>query len=361
VWVFIRNKWYIVADPLEVSAAVVSRTILGNKVVIFRGDSGVVAILDDRCPHRLVPLSLGKVRGDTLQCAYHGASFDQAGQCVHVPGQADVPGGLAVRSYPATERHGYIWGWFGDGEADPDEVPGGFAVSGDPNWFGGYGMFESIKADYRIINDNLIDITHAEFVHPESFGGAELHFYRRAEAGSEFVDRGMTFSIEQDAIHFRTHASQLGMDGGPFWRVLLCQSRGVEAWPDPIDFRMEVSWWAPSYTSFHISVKPLVEDGLPPAEIYNLHALTPETETSCHYFYRSIRNYGDDSLNEQFTAAAIAIFGQDKPILEAQQDNLAGRDLFDLRPTSFNGDRLQLEARKILMRLERTEHPALTA
>ncbi len=118
---------------------------------------------------------------------------------------------------------------------------------------------------------------------------------------------------------------------------------------------MEVSWWAPGFTSFHITVKPLVDDGLPPAEIYNLHALTPETGTTSHYFYRSIRNYGDSGLNEQFTASVGYIFNQDKPVLEVQQENIGSADLFDLRPVSLNGDRLQLEARKILMRLARRE------
>lgn len=217
---------------------------------------------------------------------------------------------------------------------------------------------ESIKADYRIINDNLFDITHAEFVHPESFGGAEVQFYRQARPGAEYVDRGMSFEIRDTSIRFRTHAAALGMEGGPLWRSMLAQSRGLKDWVEPIDFRMEVIWWAPCYTSFHITVRPTGEPNAKPVEIYNLHAAVPETTTSSHYFYRSVRNYGDASMNSAFIDAVNFVFNQDKPILEGQQAVLGARDLPDTNPISFSGDRLPLEGRRILERLlgcERTE------
>lgn len=350
---FIRNAWYIAAEPQELSKGLVSRTILGERLVLFKTASGLLRVLHDRCPHRLAPLSLGKVVGENLRCAYHGAEFGPDGRCVRVPGQAAVPATATVRSFPAIERHGYIWVWMGDPEksTDASTIPDGFAVSGDPAWIGGYGHFESIQVDYRLINDNLFDITHAEFVHPESFGGPEVQFYRKAKQGTDFVDRGMTYNIEDRAIHFRTRAEKLGMEGGPLWRGMLAQSRGLQSWDEPIDFKMEVSWWAPAYTSFHITVRPFDQPDSTPAEIYNLHAAIPETEFSSHYFYRSVRNYGDESMNKMFTDAADFVFGQDKPILEGQQRILGRQDLLDVEPVSFSGDRLQMEARKILRRL----------
>lgn len=353
---FIRNAWYIAAEPQELSAGLLARTILGERLVIFRTASGLLRVLQDRCPHRLAPLSLGKVIGENLRCAYHGAQYGPDGRCVHVPGQSAVPGAASVRTFPVLERHGYIWVWLGDAQRSGDEssIPDGFRVSGDPRWIGGYGRFESIKVDYRLINDNLFDITHAEFVHPESFGGPEVQFYRKARPGTDFVDRGMTYNIEHSSIHFRTRAEKLGMEGGPLWRGLLAQSRGVESWNEPIDFKMEVSWWAPAYTSFHITVRPFDQPDAVPAEIYNLHAAIPESEFSSHYFYRSVRNYGDASMNQAFTDAVNFVFGQDKPILEGQQSVIGERDLLDASPISFSGDRLQIEARKILARLAAT-------
>lgn len=358
---FIQNAWYIVAEPQELGpGAIASRTLLGKRLAIFRGPSGQVVAMDDFCPHRLVPLSLGKLTDKGIRCAYHGAEFGCDGACIAVPGQKIVPRLAKVTTYPVVERHGYAWVWLGDPSLASDEstIPDGFWVSGDSAWIGGYGHIESIKADYRLINDNLFDITHAEFVHPESFGGAEVQFYRNAKSGSEFVDRGMTFEIDGNAIHFRTYAARLGMEGGPLWRSLLAQSRGLQEWLEPIDFRMEVSWWAPSYTSFHITVRPADEPHAPPVEIYNLHAAVPETETSSHYFYRSVRNYGDQSMNQMFIDAANFIFGQDKPVLEGQQAVLGRRDLLDVNPISFSGDRLQLEGRRILSSLLAAEKRA---
>jgi vanillate O-demethylase monooxygenase subunit len=349
----VRNAWYIAAEPLELNAGLVSRTILGERLVIFRTAGGALRAFQDRCPHRFTPLSLGKVVGENLRCAYHGAEFGADGRCARVPGQSAVPGAVAVRSYPVLQRHGYIWVWLGERDRASDEstIPSGFSIGEDPNWTGSYGRFESLQADYRLINDNLFDITHAEFVHPESFGGPEVHVYRSARAGSEFADRCMTYQIESESIHFRTSVENMGLEGAPFWRAMLAQSRGVPNWEAPINYRMEVSWWAPSYFSFHVIVRPHDEPDAPPAEIYNLHAAIPETEFSCHYFYRAVRNYGDPSMNQMYADAANFVFSQDKRIIEAQQAVIGAKDLFDESPISFRGDRLQLQARQIIARL----------
>ncbi|MEL7030323.1 MAG: aromatic ring-hydroxylating dioxygenase subunit alpha [Pseudomonadota bacterium] len=327
---------------------------MGSACLSFRTDGGEVRALQDRCPHRMAPLSLGKVDGDKLQCLYHGAQFNGVGRCVAIPGQSDDPGpGYKVDAYPTAEQYGYIWVWMGD----PDKMsevrpPMTFAPCDDQSWIGGYGRFEGIKAGYKLINDNLFDITHAEFVHPESFGGEEVRFYRDAQPGADFVDRAMTYDVHDEEIVFRTAAVRLEKEvRGPLWAMLLAQSRGLETWDDPIKFQMEVRWNAPCYTSFHISVWPVDEPDSEPAQIINLHAAVPETATSSHYFYSSLRSYGDESMNESFTDAAAFIFGQDKPILEGQQANIGNEDLFDLSPKSFRGDRLQLEARRILDRM----------
>ena len=350
---FVSNAWYIIAEPQELeNEAIVARTVLGKRLAIYRGRDGAIVAMEDRCPHRFAPLSLGKITDRGIQCAYHGAEFAANGQCVAVPAQKNPPD-ATVDTFPVVEKHGYVWGWLGDPELSGDEssIPDGFWVSGDPAWIGGYGHMESIKVDYRLINDNLFDITHAEFVHPESFGGEEVQFYRDAKRGTGFRDRGMTYEVGDNHIVFRTHAAALGQEGGPLWRSLLAQSRGLDDWPEPIDFRMEVYWWAPVYTSFHITVRPIDEPDADPVEIYNLHAAIPETEASSHYFYRSVRNYGDASMNAPFIEAAQAIFEQDKPVLEGQQEVLGARDLLDEDPISFRGDRLQLEGRRILNEL----------
>jgi vanillate O-demethylase monooxygenase subunit len=172
---FLFNAWYIAAELSELELRPLGRTILGKPLVIFKSENGTVAALDDRCPHRLVPLSLGIVRGENIRCAYHGAEFGTDGVCAAVPGQRTAPTQVRVRTYPLLLRHGYYWVWMGDPEKSSDEstIPGGYQVCDMPGWVGGGGHFESMKVDYRLLNDNIIDITHAEFVHPETFGGQE--------------------------------------------------------------------------------------------------------------------------------------------------------------------------------------------
>lgn len=345
---YISNTWYIAAEPQEVTERPLARTILGRPLAIFKTQSGRIAALDDRCPHRFAPLSLGRVIGEHLRCGYHGAEFNCEGTCVGVPGQSIIPPKAKVTSYPIVQKHGYIWIWLGDpaGAADQTTIPDFLFRSNHPAWDGGYGHFESIRANFNLINDNLFDITHAEYVHPESFGGEEMRLYRNAKPGTDYVDGQMTWAAGERDIVFRMRSLNM-QTGGPFYRWMVATSLGRDSYPDPIDLDMEVSWAAPSYTSFLLNARPA---GLPRdagAEVCNMHAITPETESSSHYFYRSVKNYGDSSLATAFVAGVKAIFDQDKPLLEAQQGRIGNVDLFSLQPVFFGGDMLQQRARKI--------------
>ncbi len=89
---FVRNCWYVATwSHLLPAGAVLGRQILDEPVVLYRTDSGRLVALEDRCPHRLAPLSLGRVRGEALQCMYHGLTLDPAGRCTRVPGTDRIP------------------------------------------------------------------------------------------------------------------------------------------------------------------------------------------------------------------------------------------------------------------------------
>lgn len=349
---YIRNTWYIAAEPSEIDNKILSRTILGQPVVIFRTESGRLVALDDRCPHRFAPLSLGRVVGENIRCGYHGAEFNASGQCVHVPGQAIVPPKAQVSSYPMIMKHGYVWIWMGNPElaGDLSSIPDLLHRSDHPGWDGGYGHFESIQSNYNLINDNLFDITHAEYVHPESFGGEELRLFRNAKPGEDYVDGHMTYTSSDREIVFRMRSLNM-VTGGPFYRWMVATSLGQESYPDPIDLDMEVRWAAPTFTAFLLNSRPAGQPREKGVEVCNMHAITPESETSSHYFYRSVKNYGDSKLVEMFVAGVKAIFDQDKPLLEAQQRRVGNVDLFSLKPVSFGGDMLPQRARRINARL----------
>ena len=132
---FARNCWYVAAWDHEVKRLhLMRRILLGDGVVFYRKTDGAVVALEDRCCHRHAQLSKGRVRGDRIECAYHGLQFDPTGACVHIPSQDSIPASARVRSYPVAEKHHWIWIWMGDPEkADPALIPD-FGVMSDPNW-----------------------------------------------------------------------------------------------------------------------------------------------------------------------------------------------------------------------------------
>jgi phenylpropionate dioxygenase-like ring-hydroxylating dioxygenase large terminal subunit len=117
---FLRDDWYVGAWSDEVSGKPLARTILGDPIVLYRKADGKVVALEDRCAHRRLPLSMGTVIGDTIQCAYHGLVYDCAGRCIKIPGQDGVPGGARIRFYPVVEQNQFVSIWMGD-PAQADE------------------------------------------------------------------------------------------------------------------------------------------------------------------------------------------------------------------------------------------------
>ena len=111
---YVRNAWYPAAWSRAISRELTTRRILGQPVVLFRTGTGAVAALEDACPHRLAPLSMGRLKGDTIECGYHGMTFDCRGECVRIPGQEVIPRNARVRSYPMVENMGLAWIWMGD-------------------------------------------------------------------------------------------------------------------------------------------------------------------------------------------------------------------------------------------------------
>ena len=121
---FPLNAWYAAAYDVEVKAALLSRTLCNQKLVMFRKTDGQVAVLEDACWHRLLPLSLGRLEGDEVVCGYHGLVFNGDGRCTHMPSQETLNPSACVRSYPLIEKHRFVWVWPGDpAKADPALIP----------------------------------------------------------------------------------------------------------------------------------------------------------------------------------------------------------------------------------------------
>ena len=193
--IFLRNSWYVAAWNHElIDGRKLARTILERPVVIYRGASGKVVALDDRCCHRAAPLSMGRIEGDDIRCMYHGMKFEPGGKCIQIPGQDMIPPKLGVRSYPVVERYNLIWIWMGDIEkADPNLIVD-YPPLADPKWRGLPGYMH-YKANWLLIVDNLSDFAHLAFVHTHTLGGSEEYAYKTKPVAIEKLDDG--FRVER--------------------------------------------------------------------------------------------------------------------------------------------------------------------
>ena len=111
---FIRNAWYAACWSHELVTAPQAKMILGEELAVFRTESGVAGAVEDCCPHRFAPISMGNVQGENIVCGYHGMAFGCDGVCVEIPGQKNVPERARMRSYPVIERNTVVWVWMGD-------------------------------------------------------------------------------------------------------------------------------------------------------------------------------------------------------------------------------------------------------
>src|SRR5436853_3449618 len=121
---FPLNAWYAAAWSHEIKRELTARTICNKDIVLYRRTDGQAAALEDACWHRLVPLSLGRLKGDDVQCGYHGIEFNSEGRCTFMPAQKTINPSACVRAFPVIERHRMVWVWPGDPAlADPAKMP----------------------------------------------------------------------------------------------------------------------------------------------------------------------------------------------------------------------------------------------
>ena len=165
---FLKNYWYVAAWSDEVAHDPFSRRILDIPVLMYRTQDGRAVAIDDRCPHRRAPLSLGRLVGDDVQCAYHGMRFGPDGTCTHVPGQDHIQNAAHARAFPLVDRYGFLWIWTGDpAAADLDAIPAQYAIQTDRAWAGD-GVMIHTRSSAMLITENVLDLTHASYLHARS-------------------------------------------------------------------------------------------------------------------------------------------------------------------------------------------------
>jgi phenylpropionate dioxygenase-like ring-hydroxylating dioxygenase large terminal subunit len=167
----LRNAWYIAAWADEVTGErPLARRICNEPIVLFRDRSGRVAALANRCCHRAAPLNMGTVVEGGIQCGYHGLVIDGSGRCVHIPGQPQIPEDARVRSYPAVEKDRMVWVWMGDAAKADAAMIVDYPYHNDPGrWPNKHDVYP-IKANYMLMVDNLMDLTHLGYLHAKTVG-----------------------------------------------------------------------------------------------------------------------------------------------------------------------------------------------
>src|SRR6476469_5544250 len=152
---WIRNAWYVAAWTHEIEPGrIPARPVIVQPLVLYATSDGIVA-LEDRCPHRFAPLSLGRLEGDALRCMYHGLKFAPDGRCIEIPGQKLIPQSACVRRYPVSVRGDWVWVWMGEAAAaDPAAIPPSLALD-DPGYWLKAGHLD-YAAHYLLIDDNLL-------------------------------------------------------------------------------------------------------------------------------------------------------------------------------------------------------------
>jgi vanillate O-demethylase monooxygenase subunit len=306
---FLRNCWYVAGWSHQFPKdAPVARTMLGEPIVLYRKADGGVIALEDRCCHRLAPLSKGRCEGDDLRCMYHGLKFAPSGQCVEIPGQSIVPPHARVRSYPVVERDCWVWVWTGETAlADPALIPDALG-HGDPQWWMQTGQL-AYEANYQLINDNLLDLAHLSYVHENTLGRNSMA-WANSKPQVVRIDRGLRISrwvVNNPAPKYLDQPQGLMTD---MWTSYDYRAAGV--------FLLRTRSYPPGAAAACGMQAPTAE---PLWTTLTSQAVTPIDERHTVYYYSGCLDKafaGEDQSKAQFVIFERA-FAEDKAMIEAQQ------------------------------------------
>jgi len=339
---WIENAWYVAGWDAEVDSAPLARTICGLPMMFYRRLDRSVVAMRDACPHRLLPLSMGLREGDSIRCKYHGLKLGPDGVAEEMPLKSDaVNRGVCAETYAVAERHRFVWVWIGDkAKADPALIPDLWPCTA-PGWVFDGGHYP-VACDYRLMIDNLMDLTHETYVHAGSIGQQEI------------LEAPLECTVEGDSV--RLSRWMPGIEAPPFWRGALKKPGLVDRW-------QVCEFILPSAVMIDVGVAP-VGAGATLAQHdqgvrgFVVDFMTPETETSHHYFWGMARNFDidDAGFTARFKAQQGGVFAEDREILEAQQAAILANP--DRKLAAYRIDEGGVRARQIIARKMRASSEA---
>lgn len=300
---FVRNAWYVAGWSKDFGDDLRAVTICDEAMVMYRTSQGDVVALEDRCPHRLLPLSKGKRIGDTVQCGYHGMTFGSDGSCVRVPGQDNLPRSAYVSRYAVHEAHGIVWVWPGDAELAALTPVFDMPEFSDPNWHAHHGDGLHLKANYLNVAENLVDPAHVSFVHPTTLGSAASENVPvHVSTGGEVITAWRWIRDAPPVGFFQKFGGFAGnVDRWHYYHLHLPSTAVID------------------FGSVDVSKQLAEEDRDQGVRIFALHFVTPVSEdyTIDHWMHLRNTAVGDEDASEQMDAMFRIAFAEDKEVLEA--------------------------------------------
>lgn len=330
----VRNGWYVGAFADEVGRTLLQRWICGRPVCFYRLADGSVNAIEDRCPHRRYPLSLGRLGDDdVITCNYHGYRIDGGGVCTGVAEQPDLPKNARVHRFPLMERDGLVWIWPGDADPDPAAIPDAGWLT-DPGWTHVHGVMP-LKARHVLLVENLLDLTHETFLHPTTIGNAAV-----AATPIDVIGEG-------NRVSFVRH--MIGIEAPPFYQKSMGLTSPVDRWQDG-DF------YAPGVFVLNIRIAPTGTEEPAGFHMKVLYGMTPATAGETHDFFALGRDFrlDDAGLSEFQLQQQLAVMREDVDALETQELMVATEPA-GVVESSIRSDVAGIRGRRLLERMARAE------
>jgi phenylpropionate dioxygenase-like ring-hydroxylating dioxygenase large terminal subunit len=307
---YVRNCWYAAGWSRDFAAqALAPVTMLNEAVVIYRQESGEPVALQDRCCHRFAPLSMGRLEGDNLRCMYHGLKFAPSGKCIEIPGQPKIPAQALVRRYPIVDKYSIAWIWMGNPALADESLIPDFVGVDDPGWAMTPGRMD-YTANYMLINDNLLDLSHIAFLHRNSLG---------ATFTPEGVSRPTVTKVNRGV------RIQNWINSGP--SQMLPSIKGAR-----VDILQSYEFIVPGVfllsADFYPEGTARKFPELNPTDVEPLHrqftcqAVTPLTDDRSCYFFAYGPWAKEFELIDSFYKLGLKAFNEDRVMIEAQQKNI---------------------------------------
>jgi phenylpropionate dioxygenase-like ring-hydroxylating dioxygenase large terminal subunit len=300
------NAWYAAMWSKDLPRGqLVGKTYLGQPVVLYREPSGKPVAMADICPHRFAPLSRGELLPDGgVRCMYHGLEFAASGKCSLNPhGDGKIPPTMCVRTYPVTEKHTLVWIWMG--KKEPTDTIPDFSVLDESSGLSTQRDSMTMAASYRLLADNLMDLSHASFLHEGILSHRE----------------GSNAAIEVEQVGDTVNSKRFS----PSIPVAKIHDLMFKGDGKPIDSYTDIRWDPPGCLLLQTAAKvPGTDEGI---GMNMLHFLTPENERSTHYMFgvaRKPRPTDEDVKRQIAELRRYAFTQQDQPMIEAQQRIMDG-------------------------------------